>query len=170
MRLIVDTNVPVVANGASASPQAGPKCVRACVSKVREIQLQHILILDDGWHILREYMRELASSGQPGVGDAFLKWVLTNRANPQRCEIVHITPRNGRIDPATFAEFPEDDALAGFDRSDRKFVAASVSHPERPPILNAVDNDWWDYRMALERHGVRVEFLCPEVMIDAHQS
>jgi len=43
-------------------------------------------------------------------------------------------------------------------------VAASVSHPERPPILNAVDTDWWNYRMALERHGVRVEFLCPEAM------
>jgi len=164
MRLIVDTNVPVVANGASISPQAAPGCVRACVSRLRDIQLHHVLILDDGWHILKEYMRELASSGQPGVGDAFLKWVLTNRANPQRCEIVHITPRNGGRDPVTFVEFPEDDALAGFHRKDRKFVAASVSHPERPPILNAVDTDWWNYRMALERHGVRVEFLCPEAM------
>jgi hypothetical protein len=170
MKLIVDTNVPVVANGASASPQAGPKCVRSCVSKVREIQLQHILILDDGWHIVREYMRKLASSGQPGVGDAFLKWVLTNRANPQRCEIVHITPRNGEMDPITFIEFPDDDALIGFDRSDHKFVATSISHPERPPILNAVDTDWWDYRVALQRHGVRVEFLCPETMTADHSS
>jgi hypothetical protein len=165
MRLVVDTNVLVVANGVSASPQARPKCVMACASKVREIQLYHVLILDDGWYILREYMRKLASSGQPGVGDAFLKWVLTNRANPQRCEIVHITPRNGVTDPATFIEFPDDDALTGFDRSDRKFVAASISHPARPPILNAVDTDWWNYRPALERHGVRVEFLCPEAMM-----
>jgi hypothetical protein len=164
MKLIVDTNVAVVANGLSASPQAGPRCVKACAAKMREIQLQHVLVLDDGWHIVREYMRKLASTGQPGVGDAFLKWVLTNRTNPQRCETVHITPRNGETGPVTFAEFPGDDALIGFDRSDHKFVAASVSHPEKPPILNAVDTDWWDYRIALERHGVRVEFLCPEAM------
>jgi len=37
-----------------------------------------------------------------------------------------------------------------------------VAHPEHPPILNAVDSDWWHHQDALARHGVRVEFLCPD--------
>jgi hypothetical protein len=28
-------------------------------------------------------------------------------------------------------------------------------------VVNAVDSDWWEYREALERNGVRVECLCP---------
>jgi hypothetical protein len=81
MKLIVDTNVPVVANQHQAS-QASPTCILACTVKIREIQAQHTLILDNQWLIIREYMDNLRSEGQPGVGDAFLKWVLSNHANP----------------------------------------------------------------------------------------
>lgn len=101
----------------------------------------------------------MRSDGQPGEGDAFLKWVLTNQANPQRCEHVHINPtENGN----NFAEFPEDPDLKAFDPSDRKFVAVALSHPDSPPILNAVDSDWWLFRDAFTRNGVHVEFLCPQ--------
>ena len=79
MHVIVDTNVPAVANGKSA--QAAPQCVIACVDKLREVQQQHILVLDDQWLIVKEYMANLSSRGEPGVGDAFLKWVLTNQMN-----------------------------------------------------------------------------------------
>ncbi len=40
------------------------------------------LVLDDMWRIIGEYMQNLRSSGEPGVGDAFLRWVLTNKDNP----------------------------------------------------------------------------------------
>lgn len=158
MKVIVDTNVPIVAN--QQSSQASPDCVIACVRRLRQVQERDILVLDDGWHILREYMANLRSSGQPGVGDAFLKWVLTHQANPRHCEQVTITVS----DEGGFAEFPNDASLASFDRSDHKFVAVAMSHPERPPILNAVDRDWWHYKQALERHGIIVEHLCPDTM------
>jgi hypothetical protein len=61
-----------------------------------------------------------------------------------------------------FLEFPVDRALKNFDRSDRKFVAVALAHPERPPILQAVDSKWWGFKDALNRNGVRVEFLCPD--------
>lgn len=157
-KLIVDTNVPVVANGRSASPQASLECVAICAQKLLDIQRHHILVLDDGWHILREYIGELASSG-PGPGDAFLKWILSNQADPNRCEYTHVTPSVGRLG---FEEFPSASDVAHFHWKDRKFVAVTVAHPEHPPILNAVDSDWWAYREALARHGVRVEFLCPD--------
>jgi hypothetical protein len=115
------------------------------------------IVLDDGAWILSEYRDNLRSDGQPGVGDAFLKWVYNYQWNPQRCERVHITPA---ADGTSFAEFPNDPALGDFDPSDRVFVAAACAHPGRPPILNAVDTDWWIFRGILQRNGVRLEFLC----------
>ena len=140
--------------------QASQQCILACTQRLHDIAAGHdVLVLDDGWHILREYQNHLRSDGQPGPGDAFLKWVLTNRANPERCELVHITPA---VDLGGFAEFPTDPALEGFDPADHKFVAVAVAHHEHPPILNAVDAGWWLYRHVLNNHGIQVVFVCPD--------
>jgi hypothetical protein len=160
MRYIVDTNVPLVANG--AAPQASPACTATCAQRLYDLTRQHTLVIDDGWHIIGEYQHRLRSSGQPGVGDAFLKWVLTNWSNPSRCEMVHITPAADDANGRGFAEFPDDPALAGFDPSDHKFAAVAAAHTKHPPVLNAVDSDWWLYRASLERHHIQVSFLCPD--------
>jgi hypothetical protein len=159
MRAVVDTNVAIVANHRVAR-QASPVCVATCSRRILELIKTGKLVLDDQWLIIREYCAHLRSSGQPGVGDAFLKWVLTNRMNPDRCELVPITI----LDRAhhQFGEFPSDLALASFDPSDRKFVAVARKHPRRPPILQAVDRKWWPFREILKSHGVIVEFLCPD--------
>lgn len=65
-----------------------------------------------------------------------------------------------------FREFPDDPELAGFDWDDRKFVAVALAVGADPAILNASDTDWWLGREGLERHGVQVVFLCPELMPD----
>jgi len=153
---VIDTNVPVVANGKSS--QATPECVINCIRRLYEVKQSEKLVLDDKWLILQEYKRNLRSTGQPGVGDAFLKWVLTNYTNPQRCVMVKITPINS--DQTNFVEFPSDPSLAGFDKDDRKFIAVALAHPDRPPILQAVDVQWWQMRGALYQANVRVEFLC----------
>lgn len=160
MKVIVDTNVAVVANERNTA--ADPECVLTCINHLQAIQKQHILVLDDQWRIIREYMAELRSEGQPGVGDAFLKWVLTNQKNPNRCTFVHITPVSGSEDENDFVEFPDDVRLAKFDRADRKFVAVARSHPEHPPIYNATDTDWIPVSSVLLEYDVMVEFLCPE--------
>jgi hypothetical protein len=132
--------------------------VLACVRRLEDIIATGRIVLDEGYLILSEYGRNLRSDGQGRVGDAFLKWVYINKSNPQRCDRVRITPiEHG----GSFVEFPEDPDLKGFDRSDRMFVAAARAHRDSPPILNAVDTDWWIYRSVLARNGVRVEFLCP---------
>ena len=162
MKCIVDTNVPIVANERDAA-QASPDCVRRCIALLREFGCdQRLLVIDDDWQILREYQTLLRSSGQPGVGDAFLRWVLTNRANPRRCEQVHITSSDAHEDQWDYDEFPHTPDLQGFDRSDRKFVAVALAHAEHPPVVNATDSDWWDHQDALVTHDVRVEFLCPD--------
>jgi len=161
MAVVVDTNVPKTANG-DATGQTPAACVRACIATLRRIQQGELLVLDSGWRIINEYKGQLRASGQPGVGDAFLKWVLTNWKNPRRCVLVSITEDAKRN---TFVEFPDDPALAGFDPADHKFVAVALAHPERPHIRNATDTDWWHYRKRLAAHGIVVEFLCRRTMV-----
>lgn len=161
MTVVVDTNVAVTANGRSLPNGVSRFCVAACARRLQTIQQNGVVVLDDGWRILREYKANIAEAGQPGVGDAWLKWLLTNLANPQRCQIVKITPVNA---PQMFTEFPSDPALQHFDQSDRKFVAVSRAHPAHPAILNATDSDWQNYYNALARHGVAVEFMCPDFL------
>jgi hypothetical protein len=153
---VIDTNVIVVANGKSA--QADLKCVRACIEALNKIHEDGMVVLDDIMRILDEYRRNLSLSGQPGVGDAFFKWVWDNQANESRCERVKIHSEG--FFGEDYFEFPSDKELRGFDRSDRKFVAVAISSKYKPEIVNAVDPDWWQYKTQLAKHGIRIKFLC----------
>jgi hypothetical protein len=154
---VVDTNVAAVANNRSTM---SARCALECIRALDHLMAHGRLALDEGWLILSEYKDNLSASGQPGVGDAFLKWVLRNHANPARCARVRITPR--RDDPSSFEQFPDHQGLAAFDPDDRKFVAVAAAHPERPPILEASDSKWWGWKNALDECGIRVAFLCPD--------
>ncbi len=157
---VVDTNVLQVANDRDTHAPLG--CVHTCTVALRALQEGKRIVIDDDWRILREYLHNALESGQPGVGDAFLKWVLQNQANPERCERVRITPRGAGADD--FDEFPDDPELATFDPSDRKFVAVALASDHGPAILNATDTDWSIARDALGRHGLTITFLCPELL------
>ncbi|MBI4755361.1 MAG: hypothetical protein HY778_08090 [Betaproteobacteria bacterium] len=159
MSVVVDTNVAIVANG--RHEPASEHCINACIDALLAAQAGVVLV-DDGYQIFDEYRRYLSHSGQPGVGDAFFRWLWKNQANSVSCRQVTITPCDpgGRV----FEEFPDDPALASFDRSDRKFVAVALASGEDPWILNATDSDWWDFSDALTKHGVRTQILCPELM------
>ena len=165
MAVIVDTNVAVVANGESS--QASPNCVDTCINRIEGIiRGEDKLVLDDMWAILGEYMRNLRSSGEPGAGDRFLLWLLRNKDT--QCDLVSITPVNGSDN--AFEEFPDDPALDDFDPADRKFIAVAHAHAERPPILQAVDSKWLDFRNAFRRNGVTVEFICENDIQRLHGS
>ena len=164
--VVVDTNVAVVANRREDAPS---QCVRACVSEMLAITTdQKRVALDLEGLIIREYMKNLSLGGQPGVGDAFLKWLYRNQAVTERCEKVSILP--GGAGNADFPAFPDDETLAGFDPSDRKFVAVARAHPSAPPILEATDTKWWGWRQALQRHGVTVQFLCEAEIHAAYEA
>ena len=154
----MDTNVAVVANG--QADQAGPECVAACVRALRQIQEARRLLLHDGYLIIEEYRDNLSASGQPGPGDAFFLWLWNNQANQRHCRTVPITEDPDR----GFEQFPDDPRLASFDSSDRKFVAVALASGTNPTVLNASDTDWWRHRTELRRHGVEIDFLCPELM------
>ena len=157
MMVIVDTNVAVVANG--KSEQASEECVDTCIGRLEQIiRGETKLVLDADWIILDEYSRNLSSSGKPGTGDRFLAWSLRNRTNPEQCELVSVTPVTNLENE--FEEFPKDSELANFDPDDRKFIAVALAHPEKPPILEAMDRQWWELRDTLRRNGVTVDFIC----------
>jgi len=152
---VVDVNVPIVANG--GAPQADLDCQYACVAALQEIAESGLLVLDDQMRILAEYFRYLSPRGQPGLGDAFMRWVWEQQAVSERCEQVHLT-----VSGAGFNEFPDDPRLSGFDPSDRVYVAVARASRNAPEVLNAVDPDWWEHRGAWSQNGVRVSFLCPQ--------
>ncbi len=156
--VVVDSNVPITAN--FRAEQAGPECEAACIRALREIQSGRRTLLDDQGLIVEEYRKSLSHSGQPGLGDAFFKWLWENQGNLRHCRTVPISFHAGR----GFAEFPADPQLSAFDRSDRKFVAVARASGTRPELLNATDTDWWQDRKTLEENGVRLVFLCPELM------
>ena len=156
--VVIDTNVAVVANG--KTEQAGPSCILNCIVRLRQVQNESRVLLDDKNLILTEYRNLLSFSGQPGLGDAFFKWLFDNQANPENCRRVTVTLHTDR----GFEEFPDDPSLSGFDQDDRKFVAVALASGTDPKVLNASDTDWWDYRQHLRRYGVEVDFLCPELM------
>ncbi|MBN1844804.1 MAG: hypothetical protein JW810_03910 [Sedimentisphaerales bacterium] len=158
MKAVVDTNVPVVTNG--KSEQASKECVINCVTQLELLMKTGTLVLDDSWRIIGEYQNNLRSDGQPGFGDSFLKWVLTNYANPQRCELVSITPMDSKDED--YEEFPHISALSDFDPSDKKFVSVAIAHTDTPPIWQAVDADWWKRRNILRENRITIEFLCPK--------
>lgn len=160
MPVIVDTNVLVAANGQGSCPQASPSCVIACGSRLISIQQNGKIILDLNWHILNEYKQNVSESGQPGVGDRFLKWVLLNWRNPGKCDLVKIH----QLPEGSFKEFPIEPGLESFDPADRKFVAVANIHSSSPPILVAMDDGWQKHESALKTSGITVEFLCPDVL------
>lgn len=152
---LVDTNVPIVANG--KSEQADDSLVEACIDAILELTRKGGLVVDDGGLIFEEYRQNLSFSGQPGTGDAFMKWVHDHQWNLDYCERRPITLLEG--DDRVFAEFPIAAALQEFDASDRKFVAvANATEPKRP-ILEAVDFKWWGWKDALAVEGIEVIFL-----------
>ena len=161
MTVVVDTNVPKVANG--FSEQASEDCVEICIEKLEQITAGEMkLALDDQRRIINEYRRQLNPSGQPGFGDAFLKWVEINWTNPEWCDLVEITPVAGP--KINFEEFPDDPDLDDFDDDDRKFIAVVCAHPDNPPIWQAVDSKWRNFLDALQRNDVTVEYICEDYM------
>ena len=158
--IIIDTNVPKTANLA-VDPMSISKdlilCVQQCVNSINKVIEHGGLVLDAGDEIFDEYRGELSMSGQPGVGDEFLKWLHYNRYSFPDSARVTITPNQDSYD-----EFPNHPGLVDFDISDRKFIAVAHAHPEKPPILEATDSKWWGWKDALEESGVKVNFLCPD--------
>jgi hypothetical protein len=151
---VVDTNVILVANG--QHDNVGSECVADCAVKLESIMSHGRIALDSKFEVLSEYQNKTQPVRAKRPGDVFVKWVLQNRSNIDRCDSVSLEENPQR----KYEAFPDDYRLATFDESDRKFVAIASAHPQKPGILQATDSKWLAWTGALNDHGVTVEFLC----------
>lgn len=160
-KCLVDTNVPKTANYAldpESIPQELLSCVPACIKIIEHVTKKRgRLVIDKGDEIFNEYRQQLCMSGQPGVGDRFLKWVHDNRWSLPNIDRVAITKKDN-----SYEQFPCHDNLKAFDKADQKFVAVAYAHPEKPPISQATDSKWWGWKETLAEVGIVVNFLCPD--------
>jgi hypothetical protein len=159
VRCVVDTNVAVTSN--DVDPSAGPSCVLSSAKALQAIMERGHLFIDDAGQIVDEYRANLSPKGQPGPGDAFLKWVLTNEWAELRVTRVPLTVKPG--DPTDFLELPAPTGGVRYDPSDRKFLAVAAAHAEHPPVLQALDSKWWGWVASLKEAGVSIHFLCPQI-------
>lgn len=146
---VVDTNVAVVASGRAG--HVDEHCESACIDALSAVVDHGVVVVDEIGLIFEEYLGRL-SFGSPDMGGAFLKHVNDHQYRGERVRRVPITPAG---DDRGFDELPPN----GFDRSDRKFLAAAVSAGAN--VLNATDSDWAEHRALTDALGVVVRQLCP---------
>lgn len=154
MTTIVDTNVILIAN--RQHHDVSPQCIETCTLALQAIMDKGRIALDDRFRILIEYQHKTQPNKGRGPGDIFVKWALQNNANPGRCDRVTIVEHGER----GFESFPYDPDLKNFDDPDRKFVAVSAAHPNKPTIQQAADSKWLGWASTLKRHSITVDFLC----------
>lgn len=150
IRYVIDTNVPIVANGKDESVRLD--CRIAAVELLRDAIENGMIYLDIDGEIQTEYRTYLNPKGQPGVGDLFYREVINS--HPKRVSRVDVSKRAD----GEYVDVPQEIVDAGFDPSDRKFVAVALK--SNAIVHNAVDSDWVDDRILLEGSGVKIIFLC----------
>lgn len=155
MIAVVDTNVLLVAN--NQHDDISPECIEACIRRLRSLQEEGVVVIDDDYRILGEYLHKTSIRPPKGVGDVFLKWLLRSVGAGSRVHVVTLTETT----PDEFTEFPDPDLQHRFDASDRKFLAVANAHPEKPPVWQAADSKWLDWWRSLRARGVVIDFLCP---------
>lgn len=153
MEYVVDTNVLLVANGLS---NMSLDCEEACVRFIQSFWGQHILVIDNQYQVLEEYLHKL-NTKKSGIGDKFLKQVLTKHG---RVKEVPLT-RSGNTD-YDFDEYPDMLDSVDIDLSDKKFIAISNANDTTTPIAQASDSKWIGWAEALQAAEIPVHFLCRE--------
>ena len=155
MKVVVDTNVAISANGRNT--HASLACQYACIEFLEGIvspNKRTQIVLDELELIFTEYRDYLHYKGQPGVGDIFFKYLHDHMYLGKKIKLVPITPITDEA--RGFNELLPNSV----DKSDRKFLAAAVIAGAR--IVNALDTDWHQEIAFVASLGVKVHQLCPE--------
>ncbi len=155
MKRIIETNVPLTANGVSSMSL---KCALKCIDLLDELMRNGKIVIDNGYRIIKEYQRKLPTGGDDKIGDVFLEWVLTYQRNSKKVETVEIKESSHK--ETWFEEIPVNIGLEDFDPSDLKFIAVAFRHTEKPSIVNAADTDWLSIKDILPVYGITVDNIC----------
>jgi|SRR5690625_263667 len=163
MKAVIDTNVLLVAN--EQHSDVSPECIETCIKILMRMKESGVTVIDDSYLILKEYRNKTSTTPEKGVGDVFLKHLLQNKSNVARVVQVQIT----EVAEHFFTEFPDINIESQFDGPDRKFIAVSNAHPDKPEVWQAADCKWLDWSQTLEDCGLRIKFLCPNDICKFYQ-
>lgn len=154
MTVVVDTNVPIAANGRNT--HASESCQYRCVEFLQELASKdgEKVAVDFDGEILAEYSGYLNYHGQPGVGDMFYKYLHDNLYRDS--VVLRVSVTHSADERRGYEELPEN----AVDRSDRVFLAVAIVADA--DIANAVDSDWHEQSDFLQHLEVEVRQLCPE--------
>lgn len=147
---IVDTNVPIVANGDNKA--VCYECRFKTIDFLEKLMKSGRLVIDLGGAVETEYWNHLRTNN-PGVGNRFIQHFFA--AHSDRIDRVEIEVEKGAEPHLAFSG-----PLKNFDPSDRKF--ATLSKVTGQPIYVAIDSDWAISGDDLRSVGVTIEFLCGE--------
>jgi len=156
---VIDTNVLLVANGKHANTSL--ECQKVCIKRLQAHQLDGVVVIDDAYRILSEYLYKTRPNQPKGVGDVFLKWLLQNAGDSKRVHRVAIT-ETGAYE---YTEFPDAALQPVFDPRDRIFAAVAHGHSDAPPVWQATDCKWLIWWQQLAACGIHVDFLCPDDVV-----
>ena len=166
-RCVIDTNVMVTANKIVSAIDDDivvryPALVECCIKTLISISEKQVyVVLDEDDEIFNEYKVLLHFSGQPGVGDAFFKWLHDNRWSFPASERIKLHKTND-----SYTEFPIEMEVENVDVSDKMFFAISNAHPAKPAILEAADTKWWKWKEAAVKCGISIVFMDEDYMRD----
>lgn len=155
MKIAIDTNVPIAANGRDT--HATLACQLRCIEFLELIASEKsntTVVLDEGGLLLNEYTPHLYHCGQPGVGDIFFKFLHDHMYDGMRVQFTRITPTTDL--ERGFEELPRNK----LDPSDRKILAIAVT--SKSEIVNALDTDWHQQIELLNNMKINIQQLCPE--------
>ena len=94
-RYVVDTNVPIVANGRPDPKDKNPPSLDCRIAAVKFLQCvlsSGTVLVDLAGEIQAEYRTYFCPNGQPGVGDRFYREVLNSA--PHRIERIELPKRD----------------------------------------------------------------------------
>ena len=151
-RVIIDTNVAVEANRQNSTTE--PRCVEACIGFLIDARNYHVVLIDSGNEIRKEYARALGQSRPYQLGAQFLFYIYQNQWDTKRVRRVELK----KTKKGDFVDFPNVAALETFDPSDRKFAA--LAKRTGTAVTNATDSDWVAHRKVLKDNGIDINFLC----------
>lgn len=151
-RVVIDTNVLIVANG--KADHLPSECAESAIEFLEHAESRGVVVLDTYWHIFEEYEKYCSFRGQPGVGDRFFLHLHRTQADPRHVHRVAITPDG----TGSYEEIPDD--LRAFDPSDHKFVATVIADERKSVIVNCADSDWQEAAHDFSRNRITVIELC----------
>jgi len=147
---IIDTNIIIAANGETDHLTKPEK--DKCKQFIASLFNNSIISFDLQGEIFYEYFKYVNRSGQPNIGDVFVKYLWDRQNNSNHCEKVDIERNKKGI----YKQFNKKEDLLDFDSNDQKFIAVHIGSKKNPVICNASDSDWENSKALLMKYNINV--------------